>query len=231
MTVTYSKSTQLSSTTLLPDGQDLRELAGHTQRTSPGLEVCHGLRINQSLVEQERVNTGRNHRNERGRSSRAIREGQHQDAHHHILHGNHGGLAVRAEGKLVAHAVRQGDEQAGGLQRVGHERHAGRGARSDQLQDLGHLHDRTGANDGNAQRLGDRQRCACGVLGDIEIHQQRVVTGRADQGDDGIVYGFGEGRDDGSQVGLERVDEGLLDGLHDLLHGGGVDTEAVIWRG
>lgn len=46
------------------------------------------------------------------------------------------------------------------------------------------------------------------------------MAGRTDQGDDCIVDGFGKGGDDGAQVRLKRVDQGLLDGLHDLFHGG-----------
>lgn len=147
----------MSGASLLPDREDLGQLARHAEGAGSSLQIRHGLRIDQSLVEQQRVHTRRNHRDEGSSRGRAISECQHQNAHQHILHRNHGSLAIRAEGELVAHAVRQGDEQTGSLQRIGNERHAGGGAGSDELQDLRHLHDGAGADDSNPQGLRDGQ--------------------------------------------------------------------------
>lgn len=120
---------------------------------------------------------------------------------------------------MVAHAIGERDEQAGGFKRVGYERDTGGRARVDQLQDLRNLDHSTGANDGDAESLGDGERCAGRVLGDIEIEQESAVAGSTDQRDDRIVNGFGDGLDNGLQIWLEGIQHCLLDGVHDALRG------------
>jgi hypothetical protein len=43
--MTYGESAQLASAALLPDSDDLRQLAGNTKSTSTSLKETHGLHV------------------------------------------------------------------------------------------------------------------------------------------------------------------------------------------
>ena len=212
--VTYRECAQLSGSALAPNGKDLGHLAGNTQSSGSGLQVCHGLRVHEGLVEEKRVNAGRDNGNKSGSSSGTTGECQDENTNCDILDGDESRLSVCAEGELVAHAVRQRDEQTGGFKGVGHEGNTGGGARADQLQDLRDLDHSASADNCQAERLGNRQGCARRVLGETQIEKQRVVARRADQRLDGIVNRFGDRVDDGVEVRLEGIHDGLLKGVH-----------------
>jgi hypothetical protein len=61
--MTYCESAQLTSAALLPDSDDLGQLAGNTEGTSTSLQKTHGLHINDAGVE-ERVASGSQTSNE-----------------------------------------------------------------------------------------------------------------------------------------------------------------------
>ena len=90
----------------------------------------------------------------------------------------------------MADVVRECDQETGSFHGVGHEGYTGRGARVDQFQDLGHLDDCAGADDGETQSLGDGERCTFGVFVDVQVKQKGTVAGCADERDDGIVHWF-----------------------------------------
>lgn len=50
--MTYSESAQLTNATLLPDSDDLGQLAGNTEGTSTSLKKTHCLHVNDIGVEQ-----------------------------------------------------------------------------------------------------------------------------------------------------------------------------------
>lgn len=211
---TYCECAQLSSSTLAPNSVDLRRLAGNSQRARSSLQIRHSLRIDKGLIKEQRVDASSNDRDKSSGRSGLAGEVQNQNANSNILNGDEGRLAIGAERELVAHAVGERDEETGGFKGVGHEGDAGRRARVNQFQDLGDLYHGAGTNDGQTERLGDGERCAGRILGDVEIEQEGAVAGRADQRDDRIVDGFGDGLDDGLQVWLERIQHCLLDGVH-----------------
>lgn len=216
---TYRECAQLSGSTLAPNSINLGHLAGNTQSASTSLQIGHSLRIDEGLVEEKCVHASGNNSDERSGRGRLAGEIQDENTYGNILHGNEGRFAIGAEGELVAHAVREGDEQAGGFKGVGHEGDSGGRTRVDELQYLRDFDDGTGADDGDAQGLGDGQGSACSVLGETEVEQQRAVAGFADQRDDRVMDRFGDGLDDGLEVGLERIQNGFLNDVHDDLWG------------
>lgn len=214
--VTYREGAQLPGASLAPDGEDLGRFARNPQDSRPGLEIGHGLCVHQRRVDQQSVHARRDDGDPCGGRSGLPAERQDQDANHDILHRDECRFAVRAEGELLANAVGKRDEKAGGFKRIRGERDAGRGARIDQLHDLGHLDDRAGGDDAEPQGLGDGERRALGVFGHIEVDEEGPVARPPDEGDDGIIDRLGQVFGDGNEVGLERVKHDCLE----LVHGG-----------
>lgn len=50
--LTYGESAQLTGAALLPDSDDLGQLAGNTKSTSPGLKKAHGLHVDDARAEE-----------------------------------------------------------------------------------------------------------------------------------------------------------------------------------
>lgn len=212
---TYRESTELASTTLAPNSVDLRQLAGNTKSASTGLQIGHGVPVNESLVEEQRIHGSRHDGNESGSGRGPASKGQDKDTNRDILNGDESTLAERAEGELVPHAVGQSDKQTSGFEGIGHKGDTGRGARVDELQDLGDLDDSTGAHDGNTEGLRDSQGCTGRIFDQAEVEKQGGVAGCRDQRDDRIVHRLRKSLDDRLQERLERVHNGLLEDIHD----------------
>lgn len=186
------KGRQLARAALLPDGQDLRQLARDAQPARAGLEARH-LRVGDERVrDHERVDRAAHRGEERARLRRLPRVDQDQDADDHVLDRDQARLAVRAEGEPVAHVVRQCDDEARRFQKVARERQALGRPRLDQLDDLRHLDDRRRRDDAYAERLRHREGHAFRVRRDIEVEQERAVARFAQEIEREVVDGSRE---------------------------------------
>lgn len=174
--------------------------------------------VNESLVEEQRIH-GSRHDSDKGSSCGGpTGECQDKNANRNILDRDESALAKCAEGELVPHAVRQRDKQAGGFEGVGHKGDAGGGARVDELQDLRDLDDGAGTDNSNTEGLRDSQGCAGRIFDQAKVEEQGGVARRCDQRDDRIVNRLRECLDDGLQKWLERVHNGLLEDIHDVVY-------------
>lgn len=113
----YSECAELSGAPLLPDGNDLGELAGNAERTSSGLEIAQCSHVHDSLGEQG-SNASSQDRDKERRHAGIAAVLQDQNCNDDILAEDERGLAVRAEGKPVADIVREADQVAGRLEQV-----------------------------------------------------------------------------------------------------------------
>lgn len=93
----------------MPDGDDLRQLAGDTESTSTSLEETHGLHVDDGGVE-ERVGGGSQASDESSGSSTLAAVLQDQSCNGDVLDGNEGRLAICAEGEAHASTVCERDE-------------------------------------------------------------------------------------------------------------------------
>lgn len=107
--MTYSESAQLTSATLLPDSDDLRQLAGNTKGTSTSLEKAHGLHVDNVGVEQ-RVASSSQTSNKGSCSSSLAAVLQNQGSNGNVLDGDESRLAISAEGEAHASIVGERDE-------------------------------------------------------------------------------------------------------------------------
>lgn len=82
-----------------------------------------------------------------------------------------------------------------------------RGARAREFEDLGDLDDRGGQDDGDAERFGDGEFEAGGV-GGVEVVDEVLVAGRAEEGGCGGAEGGGKVVGEGLE-GLEGGAEGV----------------------
>lgn len=186
---TYSECAQLARTTLLPDGQDLRQLTCHTQCACPRLEVTQRPHIQHAVHEQGR-RARRQRRYEDCGQSRLSGVVQNQHCDDHILHQDTRGLAVRGEGEAVAEVVGERDEVARRLEQVGQEAHAGGAFRADEVEDLRDL-DNAGCRDNSdSQGLGDGEFQALGIR-NVDIEDEAGVALLANEGEAEITDGWG----------------------------------------
>ena len=176
----YRECAQLSGTTFLPDRQNLRDLASHTQHTGTRLQRRQHLRIhNLRLQDRKKRRPQSSHKHRRARILPTIM--QHQRANHDILQRNQRALAKRAERVSLADIVREGDEEGGRLEQVGEEGDAGRGLRVDELEELRDLDDGAGADDANAETFADGEFEAVGVVDWVDVEDEVFVAHRAEQ--------------------------------------------------
>lgn len=190
MSKTYRKGAQLSSTTLLPDGQDLRYLAGNTEDASAGLQVAQGLHVKQVLREQG-TNAAREDRDEQSGQAGAATVVEHQDGDDDVLAHDQGSLAKGAKGEAIAHVVGQRDEVRARLEEVGEEGDSLGGPGADELEDLGHLDDGRGGNDADAEALGDAELQTLDIF-EVNVEEDGTVALLADDGDAQVADGRGE---------------------------------------
>lgn len=180
---------------MLPDREDLRSLARHSQCRSSSLQVSDHILIDQALTEQciHACSDDSHKRTGRGSLSSKLQD---QYADHDILHSDQSLLAESAEWETLTDIVRERDQERCCFQRVAEERNAGRRLRVQQFQDLGDLDDGGSADDAEAHRFGDGEGKTLRIFGDVEVEEERAMTGRTEEGDDGIVDGFWEVRGD-----------------------------------
>ena len=114
---TYSKCAQLASAALRPDGQDLRDLAGHAQNAGCAHRQAEVRLIDQVLVEQEPPSTSQSSNPRRNRRLLATVV-QHQGRDRNVLDQDERRLAVRAERESIADVVAQRDEVGAGFEEV-----------------------------------------------------------------------------------------------------------------
>jgi hypothetical protein len=107
--MTYGESAQLTSAALLPDSDDLRQLAGNTKGTSTSLKKTHGLHVDDVGVE-ERVSSSSQTSNENSGSSTLTAVLQDQGCDSDVLDGDEGRLTVCAKGEAHASIVGERDE-------------------------------------------------------------------------------------------------------------------------
>ena len=101
-------------------------------------------------AEQQRIQHARDSSDKRTRGRRIAGKREDKDRHDDVLRRDQRGLAIRAKREVLARVVREGDEQACGLEGVGGEGYACRGARGDEFEDLGNFDDGAEGDDGNS---------------------------------------------------------------------------------
>lgn len=185
----------MSSTALLGDGKNLRNLAGHAENTSTGLQVAKCLHIEDALGE-ERSSGGGKQRNEERSHGGAVAVVEDQNSDDNVLGHDEGRLAVGVKGEAIAVVVGQSDDVGAGLQEVGEEGDTIGGLRADQLQDLRDLDDGGSSNDADAQTLADAILDALGIF-DVDVEQEGLVALFADDGCAEVANRTGEVMGDG----------------------------------
>lgn len=93
----------------------------------------------------------------------------------YILNRDQGHLAVRAEGKAVAHVIHEADQVARRLHEVGQEANALRALAVEHLEQLGDLDNAACADDADPESLGNGELEADRV-GDVDVVHQRPVA-------------------------------------------------------
>lgn len=168
------------------------------------MQVAQSLHVH-DIIGKQRGGTNRQCGNKQSRHGRPAAVVQDEDGDDDVLAHDEGGLAKGAKGEAIAHVVRQRDEVRARLEQVRQKRHALGGLGLEQLEDLRDLDDGRGADDANAQALADGELDALGVF-DVDVEQQRLVAGLADDGD-------AEVPDGSRQVVRDGLDE-RPDGVH-----------------
>jgi hypothetical protein len=107
--MTYGESAQLASAALLPDSDDLRQLAGNTKSTSTSLKETHSLHVDDAGVE-ERVASGSQTSDKDSGSSTLAAVLQDQGCNGDVLNSNEGRLTICAEGEAHASIVGERDK-------------------------------------------------------------------------------------------------------------------------
>lgn len=212
--MTYSKGAELAGSTLLPNGGDLRHLASNTEKTGSSLQISQSLHVEEARREEQSDGTGERG-NEGGSESGATAEVEDKDADDDILTEDQGGLAVGAEGELIAEVVGEGDEVRAGFEEIGQEGDTFGRLGADKLEDLRHLDDGGGGDDADAEALADGELEAVLVV-EGHVKEQGLVAVLADDGDAEVADGGGEVVGDGLDGGAEGV------------HGGGRDRLGVV---
>lgn len=107
--LTYGESAQLTGAALLPDSDDLGQLAGNTKSTSPGLKKAHGLHVDDARAEERVASSSQT--SHKGSSSCALAAVlKDQSCNGNVLDGNESRLTVGAEGEAHASIVGERDE-------------------------------------------------------------------------------------------------------------------------
>lgn len=200
---TYSERAQLACSTLLPDGQNLRHLASHTQHTSCRLQKTEPLGTNPLLVEQ-RASSGDQATNPAGNAQTVSAVLQDQTRNRDVLDQDECRLAIRAERKSIAHVVRQRDEVCAGLEQVRRKRETLCGLRVDKFEQLGYFDNGRCADDADSEALGDGELKALGV-GGVDVEEQRLVACWRDERLAQVLNRLRQVVRDGLQDGAESV--------------------------
>lgn len=201
---THSKSTQLPSPALTPHGQNLRHLAGDAQDTSASLQHSQPLFIHELVVEQRSARR-QQAADPSGNGQTLATVLEDQTGNSNVLDENEGRLAVGAKRKAAAHIVGKANEVGARLEQVREEREALCRLRVEQLEQLRHLDNGRGADDANAQALGNGQLDAFGCA-EVHVVDERLVACGAEERDANVGNGL-------RQV-LRQGLEGGLEGLH-----------------
>jgi len=100
---------------------------------------------------------------------------------------------------------------------------------ADQLDQLGDFDDGGGGNDCYAEGFGDGEVEAVRLGKDVEVEQEGGVADVAEEGEGEVVERSGEVVGYWDEDGFERVDEGVLEGVHveGGLSDGGVEAMRV----
>jgi hypothetical protein len=204
---TYRKRAQLPSSALHPDGENLRELASHSNHPRSGLEHRHGLHVHNVLGEQS-IQSSAENGDESGSAGSLSTIVQNQGRDGDVLDRDEGVFAVRAERVVHAHIVRQRDEVGDRLEGVRQEGDAGGRLGGQEVDELRNLDDRRDADDGHAQRLADGELDTVDV-GQVDVQDELLVALLAEQAHGGIADG-------GREVLRDRPDD-----ISEGIHGGG----------
>lgn len=203
---TYGECAELTGAALLGNGEDLGHLGGDAEDAGAGLEVAEHLHVEDAIGEEGAGGGGEDGDKEGGEGG-AVAVVEDEDADDDVLAEDEGGLAVGAKGELVAEVVGEGDEVGGRLEEVGEKGDAGSGLGGDELEDLGHLDDGGGADDADAEALGDGELDAFGVF-NVNVEEDGLVALVADDGDAEVADGGGEVVGDGLEGRAKRVHDG-----------------------
>jgi len=147
---------------------------------------------------------------EDGRERGAAGVVEDQSSNDNVLGGYQGGFAVGAEGEAIAEVVGEGDDVGGSLEKVGEDADAGGRLAVEQLEDLWDLDDGGGADNAEAEGLGDGKLEAL-LVGDGELAHEGGVAAGAEEGYGKLIDGARKVRSDG----LEDGPQGFLEGFHD----------------
>lgn len=192
---TYGEGTELASAALLGNGKNLGELAGDAEDASTSLQVAEELQVEDAVGEEDATGGGEDGDKDGGEGG-AVAVVEDEDGDDDVLREDEGGLAVGAEGEAVAVVVGEGDEVRARLEYVGEEGDAVGGLGADELEDLRHLDDGGGADDANAEALGDGELEAGSVL-EVNVEEDGLVALVADDGGAEVADRAGEVVGDG----------------------------------
>lgn len=208
----YRKSAELTRAALLPDREDLGNLARDAQDARASLQYRKLFHVQQP-VDEERPEHAGQHGHERSGVRALPGVVQHEHGDHDILRGDEGRLAVGAEREPVARVVGEGHDVRGRLEEIGEDADAGGGLGGEQLEDLRHLDDGSGGDDAETEAFRDGELQALSV-GQGDVADEGCVAVAPEEGEGEVVDGRWEvardGLQQGAQVILEDVHFGWL---------------------
>lgn len=107
--LTYGESAQLTGAALLPNSDDLGQLAGNTESTSSSLKKAHGLHVDDARAEERVASSGQTS-DESGSSCALSAVLENQCCNGNVLDGNESRLTIRAEWEAHTSIVGERDE-------------------------------------------------------------------------------------------------------------------------